>query len=133
MALGIWHTSSKGMPRHAYGRWALMFGCGSRLNKKKHLRQKPFNLTKVLVFFAVAIRQTQLTLVYLVKSIKHVNFTRHLATYIPISPEREMECTQLHKILRETKTCMKYITVSNKSQIHPLYTTGMYTYFRHPD
>ena len=27
-----------------------------------------------------------------------------------------MECTQLHKILRETKTCIKYITISNKSQ-----------------
>ena len=24
VALGIWHTSSKGMPRHAHGRWALM-------------------------------------------------------------------------------------------------------------
>ena len=36
MAYGIWHTSSKGMPRHAHGRWALIFGCGSRLHKKKH-------------------------------------------------------------------------------------------------
>ena len=36
VALGIWHTSSKGMPRHAYGRWALIIGCGSRLYKKKH-------------------------------------------------------------------------------------------------
>ena len=24
----IWHTSSKGMPRHAHGRWALMRVCG---------------------------------------------------------------------------------------------------------
>ena len=24
----IWHTSSKGMPRHAHGRWALMWVCG---------------------------------------------------------------------------------------------------------
>ena len=47
--------------------------------QEETLKKKPFNLTKVLVFFAVAIRQTQLTLVYLVKSIKHVNFTRHLA------------------------------------------------------
>ena len=36
VALGIWHTSSKGMPRHAYGRRALIFGCGSRLHKTKH-------------------------------------------------------------------------------------------------
>ena len=52
-------------------------------------------------------------------------------TYIHISPEREMECTQRHKILRETKTCINYITVSNKSQTPPVYTTGMYTGFRH--
>ena len=25
---GIWHTSSKGMPRHAHGRWALVTVCG---------------------------------------------------------------------------------------------------------
>ena len=24
----IWHTSSKGMPRHAHGRWALVRVCG---------------------------------------------------------------------------------------------------------
>ena len=28
---GICHTSSKGMPRHAHGRWALMFVCGRQL------------------------------------------------------------------------------------------------------
>ena len=26
-----WHTSSKGMPRHAHGRWALMLVCGRQL------------------------------------------------------------------------------------------------------
>ena len=29
---GIMHTSSKGMPRHAYGRWALMLVCVRQLN-----------------------------------------------------------------------------------------------------
>ena len=28
---GIWHTSSKGMPRHAHRRWALMYAMGRRL------------------------------------------------------------------------------------------------------
>ena len=27
----IRHTSSKGMPRHAYGRWAVMLVCGRQL------------------------------------------------------------------------------------------------------
>ena len=28
VAFGIWHTSSKGMPRHAHGQWALVTVCG---------------------------------------------------------------------------------------------------------
>ena len=31
VAKGIFHTSSKGMPRHAHGRWALMLDCGRQL------------------------------------------------------------------------------------------------------
>ena len=31
----IRHTSSKGMPRHAYGRWALINGWGRRLDVSK--------------------------------------------------------------------------------------------------
>ena len=27
----VWHTSSKGMPRHAYGRWAVVLVCGRQL------------------------------------------------------------------------------------------------------
>ena len=31
VAKSICHTSSKGMPRHAHGRWALMLVCGRQL------------------------------------------------------------------------------------------------------
>ena len=94
---GIWHTSSKGMPRHAHGRWALVTVCGvdvshvyvvvrtkrtiCHVNVNTKFSQKTSSYVHYQKF---ASQRNKIGLWYL-----------DFSEYILISPEREMECTQL--------------------------------------
>ena len=42
-----WHTSSKGMPRHAHGRWALIEGWGVDVSHVYDVRTKTFSMCQV--------------------------------------------------------------------------------------
>ena len=65
----IWHTSSKGMPRHAYGRWALVTVCGVdvshvnvvRTKRSAYVKSKRMQiLVKILVVTANSLELTLL-------------------------------------------------------------------------
>ena len=94
------HTSSKGMPRHAHGRWALMRVCGVVRCVVELLVVCKVVSTDGM--FGVKEKETSLNISGLARKprkrrikVKIRPWCVSFSGYILISPEREMECTQL--------------------------------------